>query len=297
MATPQSTIDLGPDQSAVGLGKLYDRTLDLTRWVFSPLLRLDTRFNVAGRDYIEPGVITRIGKYWAPEVNIERIMQDNDKADPRRLYERKPGIILSSLLADFGPMDDEPGSGLVELKSLRGRDESVDHQMIGKLAAVLYPVTGGAPIFSTSAEAYDHLQNVDFSDVKGPWSQIAEELRMEMIDAISLSVSYAEMKVIDLRSEMAAADRGEVGTFLKRGPDRIDPKLCRWIGESIPRLRTRLDGQAEKAADGLDLNQFARIMAEAQATNNAALLAPLMETLDAIRAGLGEEPEKASKKK
>lgn len=255
----------------------------LPRFVFSPALYCDLRFDMAAVNAIEPGVITFIGEKRYQVRNSERVTDPEGNHPEFAEKVRQPGIIAAQLTRIYAgdPNVGDVPTGfclLDELTGLNPEENPADGDLINDLQETLLP-----RVFESGREQWEWLMSEDLEQIcrakdAGHPVKYYERTRQRLITATQQSIDYAENHVDDLAAQMA--DRG------KGGPDAVgkrkqvfahDIRLCAWAEREVPRVSSQL--VKKDGGQALDVQELLQGLTSAVMAGNEQVLKGMAQIL------------------
>lgn len=209
--------------------------LQKVRFLFSPLLYIDTRYDQAGFQSIEPGVITVVDTYRMQIPNTKRIQEGIDSSEPEMvMHERKPGIIANRILSNNREDDGVP-TGLCELVELAGLNPNrsrEDEQLIADLQATLWPMN-----YATGQEQLLALMSCDLTGKP----EVYARTQARMIEAVENAIAYCDARYVELVDELSQRAAGGEGAKGRRSKvDAMGHRLCAYVDREVPVIASPL---------------------------------------------------------
>ena len=211
--------------------------LEKNRFLFSPLLVIDTRYDLAGikGDTIHPGIITEINAFPMQIQNVTRIQEGPSSSAPELIWQRRlPGVIANVILRNNAE-DDAVPTGLCELIELRGMvpsDSPEQAELITDLQVTLWPET-----HTEGQRQLESLYEVDLSEKPA----IYEQIRARLVQAVETALAYADVRFLNLIDELSQRAAGGEGAKGRRNKvDNEDRRMCAYLGREIPVIASPL---------------------------------------------------------
>ena len=211
--------------------------LEKVRFLFSPLLFVDTRYDLAGFDQIRPGEIHVVDVYRMKIANTKRIQEGTTSAEPELIWHsRLPGIIANVILRNNREDDGVP-TGLCELEELRGlnpTDNPEHEELIADIQSTLWPVT-----YPTAREQLESL--VSRRGEAFAAGEIYSKTLERMIQAVETATAYCDVSYVNLVDELSQRAAGGEGAKGRRNRvDNEDRRRCAYIEKDVPVIASPL---------------------------------------------------------
>lgn len=265
--TSKLTPDLGMDESMTGTMLQKERDLHVNRFLFSPLLEINTRFDLCNFQLIKPGVIQLVDTYWYHSRNDARFTAttpDEAASEPEFHFKKRlPGMIAQRLLEN-NRASGRILTGFCEITPLAGlspKENQEDYNLIVDIQATLMP----EHCISGYQQLKDLMDREDLARSKG---QIYLEVLDVITNAVDTSVEFAKdyvKEMIDGLSQRAAG--GEPSWGFRDRLYANDKIIFDWAEEPYPTLASPLVQRAQQvqpaAAPAMDANTLASAIAGA----------------------------------